>query len=83
VGPTDLAHSLELHCPPDDPRLIERVRPVAEAARKHGKAAGVMTGSPKQLAPYAELGFTFLGGGSDGGLLALAARAALAEMREL
>jgi hypothetical protein len=42
-----------------------------------------MTGAPKQLAAYAELGFTFLGGGSDGGLLALAARAAVGEMREL
>jgi 4-hydroxy-2-oxoheptanedioate aldolase len=83
VGPTDLAHSLELHCPPDDPRLIERVQPVVEAARKHGKACGVMTGQPKQLKAYADLGFTFLGGSSDGGLLALAARAAIGEMREL
>jgi hypothetical protein len=42
-----------------------------------------MTGTPRQLKAYADLGFTFLGGGSDGGLLALAAKAAVGEMREL
>jgi 4-hydroxy-2-oxoheptanedioate aldolase len=83
VGPTDLAHSLALHCPPDDPRLMERVEAVAEAARRHGKAAGVMTATPHQLAPYIELGFSFLGGGSDGGILALAARAAVSQLREM
>ena len=83
VGPTDLAHSLELHCPPDDPRLLERVAPVAEAAKRHGKTAGVMTATAQQLAPYAELGFRFLGGGSDGGILALAAAATVADLRRL
>ena len=74
VGPTDLAHSLELHCPPDDPRLLERVRPVAEAAASTARPPACLTGTTRAAARRtASSGFTFLGGSSDGGLLALAA----------
>jgi 2-dehydro-3-deoxyglucarate aldolase/4-hydroxy-2-oxoheptanedioate aldolase len=83
VGPSDLAHALELHCAADDPRLVQRVEPVAEAARRHGKAAGILTPTPGQLTPYAALGFTFLGAGSDGGILAAAATSAVSDMRRL
>jgi 2-keto-3-deoxy-L-rhamnonate aldolase RhmA len=82
VGPADLAHALDLHCPPDDPALLDRVRPVADAARARGKVAGVLVGTVAQARRYAELGFTFLGCGSDTSLLASAARAVAVDLRE-
>jgi 2-keto-3-deoxy-L-rhamnonate aldolase RhmA len=83
VGPADLAHSLGLHCPPDDPALVEAAAAVADAARAHGKAAGVLVGTLEQLRPYQEVGFRFLGCNSDGGLLAAAAERLAGELGEL
>ncbi|HEY4827349.1 MAG TPA: aldolase/citrate lyase family protein [Solirubrobacteraceae bacterium] len=74
VGPADLAQSLGLRCPPDDPRLLERVAPVAAAAREYGKAAGMLVGTIAQARAYRDLGFSFLGCGSDGSLLAVTAQ---------
>ena len=80
VGPGDLAHSLGLHCPPDDPQLMERVAAVAAAAGRTARSAGVLVGTVRAGgAPTPRLGFTFLGCGSDGGLLVVdAARLARA-----
>jgi 4-hydroxy-2-oxoheptanedioate aldolase len=83
VGPADLAHSLGMICPPDDPALLVHAAAVAEAARAHGKAAGVLTGSLSQLRAYRELGFTFLGCNSDGGLLVAGATELIGGLREL
>jgi 4-hydroxy-2-oxoheptanedioate aldolase len=83
VGPADLAHSLGMSCPPDDPALLVHAAKVAEAARAHGKAAGVLCGTTQQLRAYRELGFTFLGCNSDGGLLIGAATSLVTEVREL
>ena len=82
VGPADLAHSLGLQCAPDDPALLDRVQVVADAARAHGKAAGVLVGTVAQARRYADLGFTFLGCGSDTSLLATAARAVAHDLRD-
>jgi 2-keto-3-deoxy-L-rhamnonate aldolase RhmA len=74
VGPADLSYALGLDCPPDDPRLLEKVASVAQAAREYGKAAGMLVGTVEQARAYRDLGFTFLGCGSDGSLLAARAR---------
>lgn len=83
VGPSDLSHALGLHCPPDDPRLLERAATVAEAARRHGKCAGMLVGSLDAARAYAGIGFTFLGVGSDGGLLAVQATGTARALSEL
>jgi 4-hydroxy-2-oxoheptanedioate aldolase len=83
VGPSDLSHALGMSCPPDDPALLERVAAVAEAAERHGKAAGMLVGTAAQARAYHGLGFTFLGCGSDGGLLAAAAQGVVGELAEL
>ena len=64
VGPADLGHALGLDCPPDDPRLLDRVSAVADAAREFGKAAGMLVGNAEQVLAYRDIGFTFLGGSS-------------------
>jgi len=43
---------------------------VGEAARKHGKAAGILLGMPEQIEQTVADGYTFIGLGSDGGVLA-------------
>jgi 4-hydroxy-2-oxoheptanedioate aldolase len=83
VGPADLAHSLGMSCPPDDPALLVHAAKVAEAARAHGKAAGVLCGNLKQLRAYSDLGYTFLGCNSDGGLLVAGATELVTGLREL
>ncbi len=81
VGPSDLANALGLDCPPDDPRLLAAVAPVAAAARAHGKAAGILVGTIEQAQRYCEAGFTFVGLGSDGGLLARVAGGVVRDLR--
>jgi 4-hydroxy-2-oxoheptanedioate aldolase len=79
LGPSDLSHALGLGSP-DHPDLMAKAQLVADAARKHGKAAGVLTLTPSQAKSYAELGFKFLGCSSDSGLLAKAARSLAGEL---
>jgi 2-keto-3-deoxy-L-rhamnonate aldolase RhmA len=83
VGPSDLGHSLGIPGPPDTPELLTRVGVVAEAAARHGKAAGVLTGAPEQAVRYRELGFTFIGCSSDSGILMQHARAIADRVRAL
>lgn len=83
VGPVDLAHSLGLQCPADDPRLLERVAAVPRAARENGKSAGMLVGTIEQARAYRQLGFNFLGCGSDGSLLATSAQSTARQLREV
>jgi 2-keto-3-deoxy-L-rhamnonate aldolase RhmA len=83
VGPADLSFSLGLPASLDDPELRAAVAPVAEAARKHGKAAGILVGDPGQARTYRELGFTFIACGADSQLLATGAKSVVGELREI
>ncbi len=83
VGPADLAHNLGITGKADDPALLTAAKRVAEAARKQGKAAGVLAGDVRQLAAYVRLGFTFLGCAADSALLMRAAQGTAAEIRGL
>ena len=83
VGPADLSHNLGMICPPDDPELLAHAATVAEAAARHHKAAGVLVGNLEQLRAYADLGFRFLGCGSDGSVLVEGATALATGVRGL
>lgn len=83
VGPLDLSHSLGLPIQPDHPELLERVAVVARAAAENGKVAGVLVASIDQARVYMDLGFTFIGCGSDGVLLTRASRQMASQLREL
>jgi 4-hydroxy-2-oxoheptanedioate aldolase len=82
VGPLDLSHALGLP-QPDHPELLERVAAVARAAAENGKVAGVLVASIDQVRLYKDLGFTFIGCGSDGVLLTRASRQMASRLREL
>jgi cytochrome P450/2-keto-3-deoxy-L-rhamnonate aldolase RhmA len=83
VGPADLARGLGIDGPPDDPRLLERVAAVADAAAANGKLAGMLVTTLDQAAAYRRLGFTFLGCSSDSGMLVSQARSLTTGLRGL
>jgi 2-keto-3-deoxy-L-rhamnonate aldolase RhmA len=70
VGPSDLGHSLGLQGGLANPKLVGRVRAVADAARDQGKASGIFLSSAEQAAMYREWGFSLIACSSDGGMLA-------------
>lgn len=73
VGPTDLSYNLGIRDQLESPAFVETLRRVATAARRHGKAAGILVHQPALVPRLRELGYTFTALGSDGG----AARAGL------
>jgi 2-dehydro-3-deoxyglucarate aldolase/4-hydroxy-2-oxoheptanedioate aldolase len=81
VGPNDLSHSLRIPGRFDDPRYLDALAAVADAARGAGKAAGVMLRSTAEVEPHLRLGYSFFALSTDGGLLAETARSALETMR--
>jgi 2-keto-3-deoxy-L-rhamnonate aldolase RhmA len=66
VGPTDLSHSMGLPGRFDDPDFVEALRTVVAAADAHGKTAGILLRDASSLNDYRDLGFRFIGLGSDG-----------------
>ena len=78
VGPTDLSHTLGVPGRFDEPIYLAALDEVVAACRAHGKAAGILLYDPAAIAPHLELGFTFVGLGSDGGFVMNGARAILA-----
>jgi 4-hydroxy-2-oxoheptanedioate aldolase len=73
VGPTDLSYNLGIRDQLEHPDFTAALSRVATAARRHGKAAGILVHQPALVPRVRELGYTFTALGSDGG----AARAGL------
>jgi 4-hydroxy-2-oxoheptanedioate aldolase len=78
VGPADLTHSLGIPGRFDEPAYQDALRSVVAACRAHGKAAGILIYDASGLPPLLELGFTFIGLGSEGSFVSTGARAMLA-----
>jgi 2-keto-3-deoxy-L-rhamnonate aldolase RhmA len=82
VGPTDLTHALGVRGDIGHAVYQAAIATVAEAARRHGKAAGVMLWSPSDVRAYAELGYSLFSLSNDGSVLDKALRALLQAGRE-
>jgi 2-keto-3-deoxy-L-rhamnonate aldolase RhmA len=78
VGPSDLSHSLGIPGQLDHPDYLAALDKVAAACRKTGKSAGILLRQARDLERHLELGYRFVGIGSDGGFVVDAAAAALA-----
>ena len=78
VGPADLSHALGIPGQFDDPAYLAALQGVVAACRAHGKAAGILIYDGAALARHLDLGFTFVGLGSDGAYVSSGARAMLA-----
>jgi 4-hydroxy-2-oxoheptanedioate aldolase len=78
VGPADLSHGLGVPGRFDDPVYLEAIQAVVAASARHGKAAGILIYDAAVLARHQELGFRFIGMGSEGAFVSSGARAMLA-----
>jgi 4-hydroxy-2-oxoheptanedioate aldolase len=74
VGPTDLSVDLKTEANGTRGPFRDAILQVVNAARGHGKAAGVLVRNIEQAAEYLELGFSFVALGSDRGLIATGMR---------
>lgn len=82
VGPADLSHSMGIPGQFTDPAFVEALSAVAGAARSAGKAAGILLRTADEVRPHLELGYRFLGVGSDQSFIIDGARAILEEARQ-
>ena len=84
VGPSDLGQALG-HGPGTDreePEVVEAIDRIVGAAREKGLAAGIFTGSTEYAGRMIDAGFNFVNVSSDAGILASAAFATAAALRE-
>ena len=81
VGPADLSHAMGIPGRIDEPAFDAAIRSVADAARAHGKAAGVMLWSPSDVVRYRDAGYTVFSLSNDGSLLDKAVRGFVDETR--
>jgi 4-hydroxy-2-oxoheptanedioate aldolase len=79
VGPTDLSHALGLPGRFTDPDYLEAITSVVAAAEGAGKTAGILLRDATALGRHRDMGFRFIGLGSDGAFVADGARAVLRE----
>ena len=69
VGPTDLSVSLGIARQFAHPEFRKALTKVVAACRNNGKAPGILLSDPEQVEPLLTEGFTFVGLGSDGGVV--------------
>jgi 2-dehydro-3-deoxyglucarate aldolase/4-hydroxy-2-oxoheptanedioate aldolase len=78
VGPADLSHSLGIPGRFEEPAYQDALHSVVAACQAHGKAAGILIYDGAGLPPLLDLGFRFIGLGSEGSFVSAGARAMLA-----
>ena len=81
VGPLDLSTNMGLQSDFEHPDFVAARVKVAEAARRAGKAAGILLMTPPQLPTVREEGYTVVALGSDGGAVTNGLRQNLAVLR--
>ena len=83
VGPNDLA--ITLGCAPSgvptDKTVLDAIKTIAAAGRRHGIAAGIHCGSTQMAKEMIDIGYQFLTLLADNALLAAAAKGVVNEMR--
>ncbi|WP_342088325.1 HpcH/HpaI aldolase family protein [Dyadobacter sp. OTU695] len=83
IGPADLSMELGIFGQFDHPRFREAVRETCEAARKAGKAVGILFFNTNEYAAYHELGIRFIACGSDATFVAEGARVMAKKLNDL
>jgi 2-keto-3-deoxy-L-rhamnonate aldolase RhmA len=67
VGPTDLSYNMGIRDQLESETFTAALRKVSDAAKRHGKAAGILVHNNALVPKMRELGYTFTALGSDGG----------------
>lgn len=81
IGPSDLSHSYGILGQFDHPDFVNAIQKTVDAARRHGRALGILLPKPDDLGHYVSLGFRFIASGSDAVLLNNAARGLVQSLR--
>lgn len=81
IGPTDLSYNMGIRDQLESPTFTEALRQVSNAAKKHGKAAGILVHNNALVARVRDLGYTFTALGSDGGAVRAGLLGFLATLR--
>jgi 4-hydroxy-2-oxoheptanedioate aldolase len=81
VGPADLSHGLGIPGQFDHPAYLSALERVVTASAAHGKATGILLRDAAALPRHLELGFRFIGLGSDAAFIADGARAVVRAVR--
>jgi 2-keto-3-deoxy-L-rhamnonate aldolase RhmA len=74
VGPLDLSTGMGIHQQYDNEQFLAALSKVGDAAKAHGKAAGILLLSDEMLPAVLERGYTFIAMGSDGSHVAAGMR---------
>jgi 4-hydroxy-2-oxoheptanedioate aldolase len=82
VGPADLAADMGFLGKPGAPEVQAAVEGALRRVQDHGKAAGILTADQTLARRYLELGASFVGIGSDVGLLVNSTTRLLSEFKE-
>ena len=77
VGPADLSHALGVPGQFDSATYLAALGSVAAAASRHGKTAGILIYDAAALPRHLELGYRFIGLGSEGAFVSNGATAML------
>ncbi|MHC4510632.1 MAG: HpcH/HpaI aldolase family protein [Planctomycetota bacterium] len=83
VGPSDLSMALGIFGQLDHPRFIDALKTASTAAKKAGKATGVLMRSPEEFTKYHDLGFRFIACGADATFVASGARSTAGTLNDL
>jgi 4-hydroxy-2-oxoheptanedioate aldolase len=81
VGPLDLTTNLGIQGQFDHPTFVEARLKVAAAAKRAGKAAGILATAAAQIPLLREEGYSVIAFGSDGGAVTAGLHQSLAAMR--
>ena len=73
VGPADLSHTLGVPGRFDDRVYLDALQTVVAATQRHGKAAGILLYDAAVLDRHVDLGFRFIGLGSEGSFVSAGA----------
>ena len=82
VGPTDLSLALGILSQFDHPLYQQAINDVAQAAKKYGKATGVLLQDISEYEMYYQIGFRFLACGADSSFVAKSAELMVKAMKE-
>lgn len=81
IGPSDLSMSLCNFGQFDHPLFKDAVKKTIHAARKAGKATGILLGDPGDFKMYHEMGITMIACGSDATFVASGARTMVQKLK--
>lgn len=81
VGPSDLSHSMGIPGQFANEDFLAALQAVVDACRATGKSPGILLRKATDLKLYLQMGYRFVGIGSDGGFVVDAAAGALAAPR--